>query len=286
MTARRPAGLLRHRPGHVLRDRARRSRRRSRRARARSSRSTSSATSRPWTSSSGSACRSWRTPRRQRAPPTAAGALGALGTAATFSFFPSKNLPCLGDGGAVVTDDDDVAALARRLRFHGSEDKRTFTEVGYNSRLDELQAAVLSLLLPELDGWNERRRAAAAAYERLGLGEHAELPQPVDGRRARLPPLRRPQRAPRGDRHGLLPRPLPPPARDARVGRGHARPSRHARGGAHQRGPADGQGPDRGADRGGSPGVRIWVDLTNSPHVLVMRPVVRRARGGRDTRSR
>lgn len=106
---------------------------------------------------------------------------GSLGTAATFSFFPSKNLPCLGDGGAVVTDDDDVAALARRLRFHGSEDKRTFTEVGYNSRLDELQAAVLSLLLPELDGWNERRRAAAATYERLGLGEHAELPTPVEG---------------------------------------------------------------------------------------------------------
>jgi dTDP-4-amino-4,6-dideoxygalactose transaminase len=106
---------------------------------------------------------------------------GALGTAATFSFFPSKNLPCLGDGGAVVTDDDEVAALARRLRFHGSEDKRTFTEVGYNSRLDELQAAVLSLLLPELDGWNEWRREAAATYERLGLGEHAELPQPVEG---------------------------------------------------------------------------------------------------------
>jgi dTDP-4-amino-4,6-dideoxygalactose transaminase len=106
---------------------------------------------------------------------------GALGTAATFSFFPSKNLPCLGDGGAIVTDDDDVAALARRLRFHGSEDKRTFTEVGYNSRLDEMQAAVLSLLLPELDGWNERRRAAAAAYERLGLGEYAELPVPVEG---------------------------------------------------------------------------------------------------------
>jgi dTDP-4-amino-4,6-dideoxygalactose transaminase len=106
---------------------------------------------------------------------------GSLGTAATFSFFPSKNLPCLGDGGAIATDDDEVAALARRLRFHGSEDKRTFTEVGYNSRLDELQATVLNLLLPELDGWNERRRAAAAAYERLGLADHAELPRPVDG---------------------------------------------------------------------------------------------------------
>jgi dTDP-3-amino-3,4,6-trideoxy-alpha-D-glucose transaminase len=103
-------------------------------------------------------------------------AAGALGDAATFSFFPSKNLPCLGDGGAIVTDDDDVAEQARVLRFHGSKDKVTFTDVGYNSRLDELQAAVLRVLLPELDGWTERRRQAAAAYERLGLGEHVRLP--------------------------------------------------------------------------------------------------------------
>ena len=106
---------------------------------------------------------------------------GALADAATFSFFPSKNLPCLGDGGAIVTDDDRVAELARRLRFHGSTDKQTFTEVGYNSRLDEMQAAVLRVLLPELDGWNERRRAAAETYERLGLAEHARLPAPIDG---------------------------------------------------------------------------------------------------------
>ena len=105
---------------------------------------------------------------------------GALGEAATFSFFPSKNLPCLGDGGAVVTDDDDVAQAVRRLRFHGSDDKRTFVEVGYNSRLDELQAAVLRVLLPELDGWNAARRTAAAGYERLGLGDHVELPRRAD----------------------------------------------------------------------------------------------------------
>ena len=108
---------------------------------------------------------------------------GALGDAATFSFFPSKNLPCLGDGGAIVTDDDAVAERARVLRFHGSKDKVTFTDVGYNSRLDELQAAVLRVLLPELDGWTERRRAAAAAYERLGLGEHVTLPEPAPGAR-------------------------------------------------------------------------------------------------------
>jgi dTDP-4-amino-4,6-dideoxygalactose transaminase len=94
---------------------------------------------------------------------------GALGNAATFSFFPSKNLPCLGDGGAITTDDHRVAEEARKLRFHGSADKQTFTEVGYNSRLDEMQAAVLRVLLGELDGWNEARREAAAAYDRHGL---------------------------------------------------------------------------------------------------------------------
>jgi dTDP-4-amino-4,6-dideoxygalactose transaminase len=109
------------------------------------------------------------------------GRAGALGDAATFSFFPSKNLPCLGDGGAVTTDDDEVAKLARRLRFHGSDDKKTFVEVGYNSRLDEMQAAVLRILLPELDAWNEARRGAAEAYERHGLGEHVELPEPAPG---------------------------------------------------------------------------------------------------------
>ncbi|TMM10069.1 MAG: DegT/DnrJ/EryC1/StrS family aminotransferase [Actinobacteria bacterium] len=108
---------------------------------------------------------------------------GALGDAATFSFFPSKNLPCLGDGGAIVTDSDDVADRARRLRFHGSADKETFDEVGYNSRLDELQAAALRVLLPELDGWTEARRAAASAYVSQGLGDvpGLELPQPVPG---------------------------------------------------------------------------------------------------------
>src|ERR687896_653052 len=106
---------------------------------------------------------------------------GALGDAATFSFFPSKNLPCLGDGGAIATASDEVAERVRVLRFHGSKDKSTFTEVGYNSRLDSVQAAALRVLLPELDGWNERRRAAAAAYERLGLADHARLPGTIGG---------------------------------------------------------------------------------------------------------
>ena len=85
---------------------------------------------------------------------------GAMGDVATFSFFPSKNLPCLGDGGAIMTNDDQLAERTRILRFHGSKDKTTFTDVGWNSRLDELQAAALRVLLPELDGWtwdNARR---------------------------------------------------------------------------------------------------------------------------------
>jgi dTDP-4-amino-4,6-dideoxygalactose transaminase len=106
---------------------------------------------------------------------------GALGDAATFSFFPSKNLPCLGDGGAITTDDAVIADRARTLRFHGSKDKSTFVEVGYNSRLDSVQAAALRVLLPELDAWNARRRDAASAYERLGLGEHVTLPRTTHG---------------------------------------------------------------------------------------------------------
>jgi dTDP-4-amino-4,6-dideoxygalactose transaminase len=96
---------------------------------------------------------------------------GTLGDAATFSFFPSKNLGALGDGGAIVTDSDEVNEVARRLRFHGSTDKVTYTEVGYNSRLDEMQAAVLRVLLPELEGWNAARRAAAHAYAARGLAD-------------------------------------------------------------------------------------------------------------------
>ena len=106
---------------------------------------------------------------------------GSYGDAATFSFFPSKNLGALGDGGAVVTDDDDVAELVRRLRFHGSTDKVTYTEVGYNSRLDELQAAALRELLPELEGWNDARRAAARAYAERGLGEVPDMQLPHTG---------------------------------------------------------------------------------------------------------
>ena len=112
---------------------------------------------------------------------SAAGRPGALGTAATFSFFPSKNLGCFGDGGI----DHDLRPGGRRaarvLRFHGSHDKVTYEQVGYNSRLDELQAAILRVQLPHLDGWADGRRQAGRDYEAAGLGELVTLPRPVDG---------------------------------------------------------------------------------------------------------
>jgi dTDP-3-amino-3,4,6-trideoxy-alpha-D-glucose transaminase len=106
---------------------------------------------------------------------------GALGAAGTFSFYPSKNLACFGDGGAIVTSDERLAERARTLRFHGSRDKVTYEEVGYNSRLDELQAAILRVQLPHLDPWSDGRRHAAEHYEQAGLGELAQLPRPVGG---------------------------------------------------------------------------------------------------------
>ena len=106
---------------------------------------------------------------------------GALGDVATFSFYPSKNLPCLGDGGAIATADRELAERVRELRFHGSKDKETFVAVGYNSRLDEIQAAILRLLLPRLDGWSEERRRVAERYEAAGLGQHVSLPVALEG---------------------------------------------------------------------------------------------------------
>jgi dTDP-4-amino-4,6-dideoxygalactose transaminase len=112
---------------------------------------------------------------------TDAGRPGALGTAATFSFYPSKNLGAFGDGGAITTDDREIAERVRVLRFHGSRDKVSYEEVGYNSRLDELQAALLRVELPHLDAWADARRAAAAAYADAGLGDLVALPTPTPG---------------------------------------------------------------------------------------------------------
>jgi dTDP-3-amino-3,4,6-trideoxy-alpha-D-glucose transaminase len=110
-----------------------------------------------------------------------AGRPGALGKAATFSYFPSKNLGGFGDGGMITTSDEQIAERARTLRFHGSHDKVTYEQVGYNSRLDELQAAILRVQLPHLDAWSDGRRAASGHYADAGLGELVRLPRPTDG---------------------------------------------------------------------------------------------------------
>ena len=106
---------------------------------------------------------------------------GSLGAAATFSFYPSKNLACFGDGGAIVTSDEEIAERARILRFHGSRDKVDYEQVGYNSRLDELQAAILRVQLPHLDEWAEGRMQAGRHYEQAGLDEVVGLPRPSPG---------------------------------------------------------------------------------------------------------
>jgi dTDP-4-amino-4,6-dideoxygalactose transaminase len=93
--------------------------------------------------------------------------VGSLGAAAAFSFYPSKNLGALGDGGAVCTNDEVLAARLRRLRHLGQRAKGEHVEVGYNERLDGLQAALLRVKLPYLDAWNNARREHAARYREL-----------------------------------------------------------------------------------------------------------------------
>jgi dTDP-4-amino-4,6-dideoxygalactose transaminase len=107
--------------------------------------------------------------------------IAQTGVAATFSFYPTKNLFCLGDGGLVTANDEDLADRVRMLAFHGSRDKTTFDLVGYNSRLDEIQAAFLRLFLEHLDEWTRGRREAAARYAELGLGELVDLPDDEPG---------------------------------------------------------------------------------------------------------
>jgi len=105
-----------------------------------------------------------------------AAGVAKTGTASTFSFFPTKNLFGLGDGGLIAVRDAELGERIRMLRFHGSKAKKDFHYVGYNSRLDEIQAAVLRIFLGRLNAWNEARRDAAARYADLGLGDVCELP--------------------------------------------------------------------------------------------------------------
>ena len=104
---------------------------------------------------------------------------GSLATITAFSFYPSKTLGAFGDGGAVVTNDSGLAERVRRIRVYGSDDRLTYEELAGQSRLDELQAAILRAQLPALDGWCAARRAAGRAYAEAGLDEHAILPEPA-----------------------------------------------------------------------------------------------------------
>lgn len=109
--------------------------------------------------------------------------LGSLGTAGAFSFFPSKNLGGFGDGGMVSTNDDEMAGLMRMLIKHGGKDKYNVDHIGYNARLDTLQAAVILAKLKYIDEFNERRRSIAALYnkELLALRDDAlALPEPSE----------------------------------------------------------------------------------------------------------
>jgi dTDP-4-amino-4,6-dideoxygalactose transaminase len=92
---------------------------------------------------------------------------GGLGTLGCYSFFPSKNLGAFGDGGMIVTRDPDLHATLRGLRVHGERRRYVHDEIGWNSRLDALQAAVLRIKLPHLDSWSEGRAANAERYDRL-----------------------------------------------------------------------------------------------------------------------
>jgi dTDP-3-amino-3,4,6-trideoxy-alpha-D-glucose transaminase len=109
---------------------------------------------------------------------------GSLGTIAAFSFYPGKNLGAYGDGGAVTTDDPQLAERVRLLRNYGSQRKYEHETFGLNSRLDPIQAAVLGAKLPYLEEWNARRAATAAAYaEGLDGLPGLVVPTEADGAR-------------------------------------------------------------------------------------------------------
>lgn len=104
--------------------------------------------------------------------------VGSIGDAGAFSFFPSKNLGCYGDGGAVTTQSKEIMDRVLSLRMHGSKVRYYHDEVGYNSRLDEMQAAILRIKLPYLDQWNEARAKVAYRYNER-LAPHAKTPQEI-----------------------------------------------------------------------------------------------------------
>ena len=101
---------------------------------------------------------------------------GNIGDVAAFSFFPSKNLGCYGDGGMVTTNDDDIAARVKQYRNHGSSQQYHHDVIGYNSRLDELQAVILRIKLKHIDSYNRNRRKVAESYNQLLAGSRFETP--------------------------------------------------------------------------------------------------------------
>jgi aminotransferase EvaB len=105
---------------------------------------------------------------------------GSIGTASSFSFYPTKLLGGYGDGGMVLSDDEEVIALARSLRFYGMEKTYYAERHGYNSRLDEVHAAILALKLPRVEGWIDRRREIAGRYRQGLAGCGLRLPKEND----------------------------------------------------------------------------------------------------------
>src|SRR5262249_43528643 len=108
--------------------------------------------------------------------------IGSWGEIASLSFYPTKNLGACGDAGAVLTSSDKLADRVKSLRNHGAKVKYYHEEVAYNSRVDDVQAAILRLKLKHLDAWNEKRRTLAAAYDQALKGLPNTLPQAFPGR--------------------------------------------------------------------------------------------------------
>jgi dTDP-4-amino-4,6-dideoxygalactose transaminase len=107
---------------------------------------------------------------------------GTIGKVGAFSFFPSKNLGCYGDGGMITTNDDEVAAQIKLLRNHGSSQQYHHDVIGYNSRLDELQAVILRIKLKHIDDYNQRRLEIARSYNHLLADSRFETPAIADDR--------------------------------------------------------------------------------------------------------
>jgi dTDP-4-amino-4,6-dideoxygalactose transaminase len=110
--------------------------------------------------------------------------VGELGTTATYSFFPTKNLGAYGDGGMIITSDEEIAERCRVIRVHGSKPKYYHHVLGYNSRLDEMQAAILNVKFPHLPEWSENRRKHASFYTELlneQVSEHVQTPIEKEG---------------------------------------------------------------------------------------------------------